>query len=283
VAAAPERADGGTSRAPGPALLALALGGLLSVLSPEIARAHAAIDDARRLYEDADFEQALAALDRAEASTDLTRDDVVEMLRLRAELHLALGDVPSMELDVLQLLEVDPSARIPASAPPEMRDAAERARDRTRGPLAIDATAVPSASGVTIEARPAGDPGGLIARIEVHARVGDGAWSGPSAPPATIALPPGERVAYYAEAIGPGGATLVHAGTRDEPRTWGGELAAADRETPSGGVSDEVWIGIGIGAGVVVLATIVIVAVVASQPSGPSDRTRPQLPVIVSF
>nr|MDQ3038150.1 hypothetical protein [Myxococcota bacterium] len=87
-----------------------------------------------------------------------------------------------------------------------------------------------------------------------------------------------ERVEYFAEAIGPGGVVLSRAGSRDAPRTWSGSGAAG-----GGGGDDALWIGLGIGAGVVVLGIVIAVIAVTAAPSGPSDRTQPQLPVIVSF
>ena len=247
---------------------------MLAVATP--AHAHQGIDGARRAYEDAEFEAALAQLRVVEASDDLTREELVELLELRAELHLATGDADAMERDVLQRTTVDPTGALPSSAPPEMREAATRARAQIAGPIEVRAEAVAVATGVTIEAAAHGDAGGLVREVRVMARVDGGSWRD-GRPPMT--LEGAGRVEFYAEAIGPGGVVLSSAGSRDAPRTWSESGAGA----PGAGGDDALWIGLGIGAGVLVVGAVIAIVVVATQPSGPSDRTQPSLPTIVSF
>nr|MDQ3037188.1 hypothetical protein [Myxococcota bacterium] len=143
------------------ALLAAAC--VLGSVAP--ASAHEGIDRARRAYEEAEFEAALATLREVEREEGLTRDELIALLELRAELHLALGDEDAMERAVLQRTTVDPAGALPSSAPPEMREAASRARAQITGPIEVRAEAIPVATGVTIEAAAHGDAGGLVRQV----------------------------------------------------------------------------------------------------------------------
>ena len=77
--------------------------------------AAAQLDEARRLYDEAEFEPALTALDRAAEGEGLALADAVALLELRAELHLALEDAAAIDRDFVQLVTIAPDT--PSRAP----------------------------------------------------------------------------------------------------------------------------------------------------------------------
>jgi len=231
--------------------------------------ARAQFDEARTLFEQAEFEGALAALERVENGDGLSVAQVVELLTLRAELHLANGDAAAVERDMAQLLALAPTHALEQRHPPELHQALDRARAAGGPPLAVELRATPGEGVLSLDAAVTGDPGGVVRRIAIGTRRVDGDWTESSTP----ALVSGEGpVDVAVSAVGPGGAVLVTDGTRASPRSF---VIAA----PTGGGDDSaIWIGVGIGAAVVVAAVIAIVVVVASPTE--SDRSQPALPVL---
>jgi ribonuclease E len=246
------------------------------------AAAHPAVDEARDLYRQADFEGAIAALDRAAAGDGLARDDALELLALRAIARFALGDQPAMERDLASLAAVEPGHHLPAEVPPTVRRAFDRAREGVARPLALEAGFEETDAAVRFAARAVGAGTDLLRRVRVLCRVDGSAWrESEAAPELTTAAGPGQTVECRAEAIGIGGAVLAAAGSEDAPLRHalpaaivaGPTEAARSVGTPTpatlaGDDDDErapVWPWAVAGAIVVVAATIALAAVLARR------------------
>jgi hypothetical protein len=186
-------------------------------LAPVVAYAHPLIDEGERKYEDADFPGALDAFARAEAATDLTRDDLVRLYTRRAMVHHAMQHPEELEADVFRLANLDRALRLPRAVPPAVRRAYEQAVTRVTSLLRVDVEAEAMPGGTRLVARVSDDNAGLVQSLRVRARTAGGAWRRTDR--ATLELPAaaGATVEYVAEAIGPGGAVLAQAGTDDAP------------------------------------------------------------------
>lgn len=236
-----------------------------------VAFAHPKVDEARTLYEEADFEGALARLQEAWQADDLTREDLLALLRLRALAHMGMGDAEAMREAVRAWVHLDPGVQLDDSTPPEIREAAESARPGPGGGVRVRARLEPTEGGVRIGAVVT-DEVRLVRDVRVHARVGDGPWQA-GEPPLSLPVPPAATVAYAAEAVGPGGAVVARDGTVDDPLTW----SAASAGDGSGGAP---WLWVGVGGGVLAAAGVVV-AVLLLGGGEQSDLTRPTLPSIM--
>lgn len=228
----------------------------LCLLAPSRAWAHPLVDEGLQRLRDADFAGALQVFEEAEAGDDLTRADLVALLAARATVHLALDDQAAAVLDLRMLATLDPRHVIDRTAPPDFRRAFARATQAVRGPLSVTATHERVADRVQIEARAHDDPAGVVRAIRVFVRR-DGAWLPASTPPASLLVPASTSVEYYVEAVGPGGAVVARAGSRQFPR----DVPGGNDEEPGG--TPWLWIGLGIG-GAVLVATVTIFVLAAS-------------------
>ena len=241
--------------------------------APPIVRAQ--LDEARARYEEADFDNALAALARAERGSDLDADGVVELFRLRALVHLGMGDQDAMRQDVRALILVRPSVELDATTPPEVLEAADEIRGEL-APLTIEASLEPTDEGARIDAAVHGDGADLVRSVRVHTRVAGGSWL-TGEPPVSLDVPGGAQLSYRAEAIGPGGAVIAEDGTAASPLTW---TSSADVDAGGGGGGSP-WLLVGIGGAAAVALGVVLVVVLTS--GGENENTQPTLPVALSY
>jgi len=256
---------------------------LLVLLTTEVAAAHPEVDDGKELLMEAEFEQALEAFARAEASDDLTREDLITLLGARCLAHLAMDDAGALRQDLRRLASIAPDHRWGREAPPELGEAFAQTLEVVEGELSVTGSAEPVSGGIAFTGEARADPGGLVREIRIFTRLGDGAWRRRSSG-GTQAVPAGQSLDYYVEAIGPGGATLATDGSREEPLTSDAALAGASLvrqrdDDDGGGISPWVWIGIGAG---VLVAAGVVVAILLLGNTEP-DGTQPESPLVIGF
>jgi hypothetical protein len=216
--------------------LALSLAALLISASAGVASAHPILDEAQSRFDEADFEGALAAFERAEQAGDLTRDDVIQLYVQRALVHHTLGDEANLETDLMRLASLEPDYEFGRQVPPVVREAFDRVKGRTTGRIAVRVDAQSHAGGVLLEARVSNDTSGIVQEVRLGARAPGNAWTQRSN--ATLEMPASSdaTLEIYAEAVGPGGAVLASDGTPDDPVSGTvGELAERDLTGGSGG------------------------------------------------
>ena len=211
-------------------------------------------------YEEADFEGAQRALTEAE-NGQLTRAQVVRLLAARALVHFALGQSEALDRDLAMLASIAPDYRLGERVPPAVREAFAQIATELGGTLDLRLEIEPSPAGTRVHARVEGDRAGLVRRVVLAARHGDGAWQQTDAN--TLVVPITEGVVEaWAEARGPGSAVLAAIGSAASPTL----LRVGGEDT--GGSATGLWIGLGAGA-----ATVIGVVVVALVLSAPTDET----------
>jgi hypothetical protein len=261
------------------AYTAVILFAVVLVFSPGRARAHELIDRAAELSQNAEFEAALAALSDAETGTDLTREDVVQLLLQRALVHFALQATEEMSFDLNGLASLEPHFEFDVTIPPPVAEMFPGGGGR----LALELTAEPFGSGMRVVAVVNNDAGQLVHDIVVSGRVANGEWRDESGYELILPAAPGETIEYYGFVVGPGEAILANTGSEEEPLT-------ATRPKPEKPIvvapppEDEddgdgmLWVWIGGGAAVAIATVIVIVAV---SSGGESDETAISGPRLV--
>lgn len=234
-----------------------------------VVRAHEKVDDARALYEEARFADALVALGEAEQGDDLTRDDLSELYALRAGIHLAMRDDEAMRSDLTRLHVVDPTFAFGPRASPDLARVHAEVGAESVGTLRLVADPSPVRGGVSVAASLTGDSLGMVRAVRILGRSGEGAWQSAEDSPLFVE---GQRVEYYVEALGPGGVVLAQVGSRSEPERFRA-AATPPSEAPARSRRALVW-GL-VGAAVALVAGGVVLAVVLSDGGGDQTRVQP--------
>jgi len=219
----------------------------------------------RRMLE-ADFDGALGAFDEAERGT-LTRGELIRSLEGRAHVHFALGAEEALRAALARLAAIAPEHRLAPESPPELH---ARFLDHAgRGGITVVVSHEEHGGEARLEARAEGDPGGLVRHVVVAARIDRAAWIEAEDEPLTIPVQPSQTLAWYGQAIGPGGAVVANDGSREAPRVRASPSAALEEdETP--------WLFIGLAAGgVLIIATVITLVVVLATP--PSTQPSPPM------
>lgn len=254
---------------------------LLWSLSTQPAFAHPLVEQAAGEVERAEFERALATLARASEGEELTRQDVIELLRTRAIARFALGRDGAMRRDLVQLAAVAPAMALPESVPPAVREAFDAARQARSSPPAMAARADTGRHGFVISAELTDAPPDLVREVRVSWRFADGSWSSEPGPQVRVPAPAGSTIEYFAEAVGPGGAVLWREGDVSSPRRastaalLGAVGAGAGAGAGAGSAQQEapVWPWLALGAGVALAAGAVVAILLLTADRG-DDRTR---------
>lgn len=252
-----------------------------------VARAHDDVEAGVAAYQEANFEAALSAFGRAEASPALSREDLARMLFVRALVHSAFGSDGARDVDLLRLASLAPDHPLRAAgsdgtelvAPPPVREAFAAAERGLAGPIAIRVALEAAPGGAILRASVENDPGGLTRRVRVTATVG-GAEQRADDGRVTLRGDAGAAVTYAASALGPGGAVLA---TREGEDAIPGAAALADAIAPAPeGGSDEWawWLGGGI-ALAVLAGGIALVVVLVTESGGDEPGTQLAPPVFV--
>ncbi len=250
----------------------------LALLSPCEVRAHALVDEGRRLYEEAEFVEALDVLGRAASGDELELPDLIELLELRALVHSAVGDEPAVREDLRTLAAVAPEHTLPRGMPPDVQRTFTEIRASATGSPRLVATpsvAGPATgNGVVIEVRVENDWASVVRAVRIRGRA-EGDYLEAVDAPLFVAAPLGAVITYYAEAIGPGGAIIATAGSAEAPLSYAGA-----EERPGEGGIDPIPFVI---AGGAALALGAIIAIVVVATSGPTSDTTQVEPFVVRF
>jgi hypothetical protein len=249
-------------RAFGPALFML-----VSLHSP--ARADEDVDEGKRLFDQARFEEAIAAFDRAAAGDRLSRDDLLDLLEARALARHANGEPEAAARDLAALRAVSPEHELTGAAPPALRRLFEGIRP---APLSVRAETSTRGGRTVVETQVDG-AADLVRAIRVHSRQARGEWR----------IDEGERVEidgaeYWVEVIGLGGAPIATVASAADPRVIEDPiLTQPTDEEEDDGASPWPWIllggGLALAAGAAVLVYFLVTpgefAVSAPHPVNP--------------
>jgi hypothetical protein len=235
------------------------------------ALAHPKIEAARARLETAEFETALRLLAVAEAGSDLSRDEALRLLELRALVHLALKDREEAQaaLRVLAVLAPD-HAFAPQTSPDLIAQwKVVRASAPPAPQLAVEHTLRPD--GVNLHAAVNGDELGIVRGVRFWTRVGTQPWRSTLAFDTAVLATPGARVEYRAVALGIGGAPLL------ETDVQALTIPAAQDDRNAAAVSP--WLYAGVIGGAV--AALSVGALLLLSGDDQSDSTRVSPPMLV--
>ncbi len=243
-------------------------------LVPKSALAESALEEGRRYYEEADLERAHQALSRAEASSELTLDELGRLYELRALLHRADGDELSTTEALRRLAFVQPEHAFGVGVPPELVLEFNEIRSSMSGGIELVTSVEATPTGVAIRAEATGDALSLVREVRIYGSNGSQSWQNVPDAPLEIAAVEG-RIEYYAEAIGPGGVVLRRTSVAEHLLS----TTPAEEPPSESGRRRGLWIGLGIGAGALVTAAIVVLAVTLG--GGGEQVYQPTFPTMV--
>lgn len=273
-----------------------------------VPRAHAQLATGRSALDEADFQRAIRAFDRAERSERLDRDGLVSLFEGRVIARFALGARGRAHDDLVRLASIDPAHTFPVEAPPEVAAAFREVVTEAGGGLGASLVWSDGTDTSTLRVTVVRDPGSLVRAVRVRTRVGERVWRttqvsarGGEVP---VPHPPELIVSAYAELLGARDVVLGHEGSAEEPvrnrepprpvvvapvEVAGGDAVVTTtdateetEEAAGGGGGDEVALAVGLGVGGAALVAVAVVLGVVFG-GGTSDRTQPMSPIVVGF
>lgn len=221
------------------------------------------LDDARRHYLSAEFEEAIEGFDAVLASPSLTRVDAVEAHRYLVALRQLLGDEAMARRHAEAALALDPSAAAPEGSAPEVLARFQEARASLGGERATLTVGAPdgvdAGESATVVARLAPAPEGMATRLHLRCASGTSVAEERAAPPEVRVdiLVDGDSVLCRAAALTVAGASILNERVELGLQR---EAMVADGSAVGGGGDDvAIWVGVvsavvALGVGAAVLA-----------------------------
>lgn len=273
---------------------------VFTLIAPGRALAHPLIDDARRAYNATQHDAGLELLDRAEAGTDLSAEELAELLLLRAMMHRAQRRMDLAEIDLLRLAGLDPTRELGREVHPTLRRLFDTVRQRVPGPVRLDVTAERRGGVVHVRVAVTDDVAALTQGFRLHARAERGEWRDTDASSLEVDVRPSQAAEYWAEAVGPGGAVIATHGSRSAPSrlepeagaiavdvepdpvaTAPGTTAPVDGGTQPGGEEIPAWPFI-VGGVALAVGAAILIGVLVTQPTDETQLARPTVEALVS-
>ena len=253
---------------------------LAAVLLAPLAGASAqGVEEARRLYLAANFQEAVPAFEAVLESASSTREDIFSAHRHLAALHEMQGESERGLAHARAAVALEPTVTAPDGAPPEVTALLDRARDELggRAEIGIDTPSGPLtyAEPGVVRARVERAPDGLFAQVRLSCDGdGDGATTASAAAPEVTAeiTPRAASVRCQATAATAAGAIVleVSRALSVEGAPGGAARDGADGTHLATESSDEAatpaWPWLLAGAGALVLAGAIVAIVLVAQP-----------------
>jgi hypothetical protein len=233
---------------------------------PAPVAAHPLIDEANAKIERAQFDEALAVLERAETTGSLSRPEVLRLFELKALVHLALGARADAEQSLRVIATLAPDYRFSRHTSPDLVLAFDVARRHAPAPPRLVVEQEPRRNAVALRARLENDPLALVRRVQLRVRLNGGPWRVVPKSSTVIDVSPGDRLDFNAQAYGKSGILLETPIRQHATRP-------ASKEPPAGGVSPWWYAG---GAAILAVGAFVAGGILLSN--GGSDRTQPTPP-----
>jgi hypothetical protein len=251
---------------------------LLSVCTPfvpSVARAQAdLIEEGVRDYESGELARADESLRAALQAGSLSRAEVVRILTHQVLVARALEDDAALDAAAVRLMSLAPDA-LRDQAPPDLAAKLDAIRERSDGSIRVEVIHEVSDDGVHVQARVAGDAGGLVREIALRARTRGSPWPVEAGTAIFLEGARVEDVEVAARVLGPGGSVLATRGTESAPAALESAPAEALAPDPVGEAADDggngVLIGVLVGLAVALVAGgIVLGVVLATSDQGDS-------------
>jgi hypothetical protein len=230
------------------------------------------VEDARRLYLDADFQGSADAFAAVLTRPSVDALEAAESHRYLVLLRHLLEDGPGARRHAAAAVALDPGVEAPEGSPPDVQQLLDRAREESGGQRAAITIAAdgPARSGenVRVRATLAPAPEALATTMSLRCVSGSANAEERGAPPEVrleIELD-GDTILCRASAGPAGGAALVTARVEieegegeEQPGTGAGTGAGTGPEADSGEGGGLPWLWIGVGAGAVAVAVLAVV------------------------
>lgn len=227
-----------------------------------VAYAHPAIDDARTHYEKAEFDEALASLARAQRADTLAKEELHDLVALRATVHFAMRKESAYRRDLQVLASVAPQHTFDTQRPPAFRDAWARAR-READPVDLRIEVERARSLVKFRAHVRGTNTSLVSdRLRVHALLPDGTQRRSETGRLALQVPRPGTVKYWGKAMGPGNVVIAQTGSREAPHEVEVMTGAEHRREASS--ARAAWLVAG-GSGAVAVGLAIALGIVAAN------------------
>jgi hypothetical protein len=244
------------------------------------ARAHRPLDKAIAAAEEGLFDQALVQFDRALASGDLGRAELVQLLSQRALVYFALREQTRLAADLTLLLGLEPDATLGNIAPPGLREQLEALRDQVQ-PVALDVRVGDVPGGVRIRAEARHTPEGTPVAVRIAARTRATPWQTSSTGELRYPLGPKAELEYHVALLGPGENVLLSQGNADHPLRYrlthaARAPAASSQSIPPSDTPRRRRLGWSLGLSAAVLgAAAVVVGLLVRQSGARSSEPGP--------
>lgn len=227
------------------------------------------VEDARRHYLEAEFDEAIAGFEAVLSRPSLDAAAAVECHTHLMTLRMLLGDADAARVHAAYALSLDPAASAPAGAPPEATQLLTDVRGELGGPARLSIERLsPQEEGqeTTIQASLGTSPDGLFSSLRLRCASGETAADESGAPPRVeLSLSPSEEIFCRASASNNAGAVLLRVRQT---------FTLEDEQEAAGGTSPWVWVGVG--AGVLAVAAVVV-AVVLLVPNDQATLGPPTI------
>jgi hypothetical protein len=187
------------------------------------------------------------------------------------------GTPPADELGAI--LALDPAHVLGESVPPDLRNALDALRTQAHPRLEIAVEATSGPGRYRLRGVVSNDGAGIVREPRVLARPrGEREWR--ASEDGVLAIEtPADEIAYYAEAIGPGGAIIARQGSADAPLVLRSTAPVERVEEPSPVVEEEdgdfptgVVVALSAGAAVAIGVAVVLALILPVSPASPLER-----------
>lgn len=208
------------------------------VILPGAAMANPHLATARQALDELDYEKALQSLEQALIWGKNRPAQVVEIYRLRGEVHAALGHGKDAEAEFQRLLSMDPGASLPAGSSPKLTQpfGAAQAHVRTHGALRVRCEL--DRQGPAVRVHVDADPLRLVTGARAVFRTGTDSTQSIEARgqgTVTLTLPAARDIELFCAAIDEHGNHVAEVGSLDEPLSLSlAQPAAGDQDKSDG-------------------------------------------------
>lgn len=233
------------------------------------------LERAEGLIEDAEFDTARGVLHAIAEGGGLSRPEVLRWLELQALLEFAVGREQPLRSALAGIASLDPTYALSSSRPPELSATLTEMSRASHGTISQRVDTQITGVGVVLRAAVENDPASLVRESRIFGRAeGESEWRVSSNGELVIHAEDA-AIAYYAVAIGPGGAILAREGSESAPVTLAHpRLGPAADLVPAEDMT-ALWAGLGVGIGIVIATAVGITLGIVLTPEQNSALGRP--------
>jgi hypothetical protein len=174
--------------------------------------------DARKAVDASDYDAARVAIDKALADGTHGRDELADLYRMKGIVDAAEGNTAAATTAFGKWLALDPKASLPPGTSPKITQPFDAAKDQAKGRQPVKVKTETTAEPPTVKLEIVSDPFLMISKVRVHVRADGGKETTiEGKKQVSIALPKGNRLDLYVEALDDSGNRVAVVGSSDVP------------------------------------------------------------------